>query len=140
MLRKAKRPTTEIDVVIGPTVTFDGHLKCDGIIRVDGVCEGGLLETTSSVIVGKEARVAADIVAQAVSVSGAVSGNITAKRVELLHTGRIWGKVNVVSFLLDEGGVFRGELIMEQPGEPEERPRPSEEERPEEDRPADSTD
>jgi cytoskeletal protein CcmA (bactofilin family) len=61
----------------------------------------------------------ADIVARTVSVAGAYKGTITADRVELLEGGRLWGTVNVRTFLLDEGAHFHGELVM-QTAEPEE--------------------
>ena len=40
-------------------------------------------------------------------------GNIKANRVEILSTGRVWGDIAVKSFLVDEGGFVRGEIIME---------------------------
>jgi hypothetical protein len=36
---------------------------------------------------------------------------------EILSTGRVWGEVEVGSFLLDEDGYFRGKLVMKE--EPE---------------------
>jgi len=121
MARRERRPQAdEIGVVLGPRASFDGHLRCDGSIRLDGVVEGGSIETPANVIVTPEAKVIADITAKNVSVSGAVKGTITAERVELLDGGRIWGAVNAVSFLLDEGGFLRGELVMQ--GEVPEEP------------------
>ena len=113
-----KPPIDKIETVIGPNTNFDGHLKCDGSVRIDGVCEGGLIETVGNIIVGAEAMVAADLVARNVSVSGAVTGTIKASgRLEILSTGRVWGDVEVGSFLLDEEGYFRGQLMMRE--EPE---------------------
>ena len=34
-----------IDVTIGPRATFNGSLRCDGSIRIEGVMESGELET-----------------------------------------------------------------------------------------------
>ena len=60
----------------------------------------------------------ADIIAENVSVAGAVKGNITARgRLEVLSTGHVWADIAVTSFLIDEGGFFRGGIIMS--GEPE---------------------
>ncbi len=107
-----------IETIIGPNTNFEGHLKCDGSVRIDGVCEGGVIETVGNVIVSPDAMVAADIVARNVSVSGAVTGKIKASdRLEILSTGRVWGDVEVGSFLLDEDGYFRGQLVMKE--EPE---------------------
>lgn len=108
----------KFETIIGPNTSFDGHLKCDGSVRIEGVCEGGVIETVGNVIVSPEAMVAADIVARNVSVSGAVTGKIKASnRLEILSTGRVWGDVEVGSFLLDEDGYFRGQLVMKE--EPE---------------------
>jgi cytoskeletal protein CcmA (bactofilin family) len=114
-----KNPSLDkIETIIGPNTNFNGHLKCDGNVRIDGVCEEGLIETVGNVIVSANAMVAADIVARNVSVSGAVSGKISASdRLEILSTGRVWGDVEVGSFLLDEDGYFRGQLVMKE--EPE---------------------
>jgi cytoskeletal protein CcmA (bactofilin family) len=108
----------KFETIIGPNTNFDGHLKCDGSVRIDGMCEGGLIETVGNVVVTPNATVAADIVARNVSVSGAVTGKIKASnRLEILRTGRVWGDVEVGSFLLDEDGYFRGQLVMDE--EPE---------------------
>jgi cytoskeletal protein CcmA (bactofilin family) len=62
--------------------------------------------------------VIADVSAQNVSISGAVKGTIEAAgRLEILATGRVWGDIKVASFLIDEGGFFRGQSVM--PGEPD---------------------
>jgi len=116
----------KIEAVIGPAASFNGHLKCDGSVRIDGLCEG-IVETAGNVIIGEGAKVMADIIAENVSVSGAVKGNITARgRLEILSTGRVWADLTVTSFLIDEGGFFRGGLVMS--GEPEpslEAPQPA---------------
>jgi cytoskeletal protein CcmA (bactofilin family) len=111
--REARPAPDQIDVVIGPRATFDGNLRCDGSIRLDGTVEGGFIETLGNVLITESARVIADIRAKTVSVAGAYKGTITADRVELLEGGRLWGVVNVRSFLLDEGAHFDGQLVMQ---------------------------
>ncbi len=114
MFRRDSRPSPDqIEVVIGPRATFSGQLRCDGTIRIDGTVEGGTIETPANVLITDAARVMVDIQAKTVSIAGAFKGNITADRVELLEGGRLWGTINVRSFLLDEGAHFQGELIMQ---------------------------
>jgi cytoskeletal protein CcmA (bactofilin family) len=105
-------PPGQAETVIGPTTNFKGAVQNDGGLRVEGVFEGEV-ETGGNLIVGEEAKVMADIVAYNVSVAGSIKGNIKANRVEVLSTGRVWGDVTVKSFLVDEGGFIRGEIIME---------------------------
>ena len=107
-------PIDKVETYIGPNTNFKGRLVCDGSVRIDGVCEEGVIETVGNIVVGPEAKVGAYLIAENVSVSGAVTGNITATgRLEILSTGKVWGDVNVGSFLLDENGYFRGKLTMQ---------------------------
>ena len=112
--RRDSRPNPDqIEVIIGPRATFSGQLRCDGSIRLDGTVEGGLIETPANVLITESARVMVDIKARTVSVAGAYKGTITADRVELLEGGRLWGTINVRTFLLDEGAHFQGQLVMQ---------------------------
>ncbi|MCL4297117.1 MAG: polymer-forming cytoskeletal protein [Anaerolineae bacterium] len=117
--RSKSAPIDKIETVIGPNTSFRGRLICDGSIRIDGVCEEGVIETLGNIVIGPQAKVAADLIAENVSVSGAVTGNIKASgRLEILSTGKVWGNVDVGSFLLDEEGYFRGSLAMKDEPEP----------------------
>jgi cytoskeletal protein CcmA (bactofilin family) len=113
--RNRGAPIDKIETVIGPNTNFKGSLVCDGSVRIDGACEEGVIKTLGNIVVGPQARVAADLIAENVSVSGAVTGKITAAgRLEILSTGKVWGDVDVGSFLLDEEGYFRGNLAMKE--------------------------
>jgi cytoskeletal protein CcmA (bactofilin family) len=115
--KRKSHSVDKIEAVIGPAASFNGHLKCDGSVRIDGLCEG-TIETAGNVIIGEGAKVMADIIAENVSVSGAVKGNITTRgRLEILSTGRVWADITVTSFLIDEEGFFRGKINMS--GQPE---------------------
>jgi cytoskeletal protein CcmA (bactofilin family) len=104
--------TGKIDNIIGPKASFQGHLKAEGNVRVDGYLDGSL-ETKGNVIIGEAAKVTADITASNVQVWGAVKGNIsTTGRLEILPSGRVWGEIKVTSLLIDEGGLFRGKSVM----------------------------
>jgi cytoskeletal protein CcmA (bactofilin family) len=99
----------KIENVFGASTRFEGNLTSDGNIRVDGVFEGSI-ETAGNVIIGEQARV---------MVWGAVKGNITALgRLEILSSGRVWGDIKVAALLIDEGGVLRGQCIMQGENEP----------------------
>ena len=116
MFSKSKDITSEkIENIIGPTAHFNGDLKTEGTIRIDGTFEG-TIETTASVIVGEGAKVVADITARNVSISGAVKGNLNISgRLEILAKGQLWGDISTASLVIDDGGFFRGTSAM--PGE-----------------------
>ena len=109
--------STKIETVIGPNANFKGAVQSDGGMRIDGLYEG-TIELAGNLVIGEGGKVVADIKAQNVSVSGAVKGTISASgRLEILSTGKVWGDISVASFLIDEGGFFRGQSAM--PGEPD---------------------
>jgi len=106
-------PFDKIETVIGENTSFNGHLKCDGNIRIDGVCEDGIIETVGNVLVTSQGKWAAKIIAQNVSVAGEVTGVIKAHgRLEIISTGRVTGDVQVANFYKDEGAVLEGTLSM----------------------------
>lgn len=105
----------KIETVIGPNANFKGVVQSDGGLRVDGVLEG-TIQIAGNLIIGETGKVIAEVSAQNVSVGGALKGTVKAQgRLEILSTGRVWGDISVASFLIDEGGFFRGQSIM--PGE-----------------------
>ena len=102
----------KIDNLLGPNTSYNGTIKSDGNIRIEGVFQGHI-ETAGNVIVGPSAKVLADIVAHTIQVWGAVRGNVDARgRLEILPDGRVWGDIRVASLLIDEGGMFRGQCTM----------------------------
>jgi cytoskeletal protein CcmA (bactofilin family) len=107
--------STKIETVIGPTANFKGTVQSDGGLRIDGVFEG-VIQIAGNLIIGESGKVIAEVTAQNVSVAGALKGTVKAVgRLEILSNGRVWGDISVASFLIDEGGFFRGQSIM--PGE-----------------------
>ena len=106
-------PSAVFQDVVGTNSSFEGELKSDGNVRIDGFFRGSI-ESAGNVIIGEMAKVLADVTAQNISVSGALKGKIVATgRLEVLSAGRVWGDISVASLLIDEGGLFRGESAME---------------------------
>ena len=105
------RAPVEIETVIGPNTSFEGDLRSSGGVRVDGDFSG-TLEIAGNLVIGEQAQVVATIAAHNVQIQGTVQGDITAKRVEILDTGKLWGDIVVDSFVLDDGGFYRGQSTM----------------------------
>jgi len=111
---RGQRPEPDaIEVIIGPRATFNGHLRCDASIRIDGSVEGGQIETPANVVLTESARVQCDIMAKTVSIRGIYKGILRADRVELLQGSQIYGTLQVNSFYMDEGVLMRAELHIQ---------------------------
>ena len=114
---KASRAPTEIETILGPNTSIKGDVRSSGGVRIDGDF-GGTVEIAGNLIIGENAKVVATIAANNVQIQGTVRGDVTAKRLEILDTGKLWGDISVDSFVLDDGGFFRGQSKMQSEAEP----------------------
>jgi cytoskeletal protein CcmA (bactofilin family) len=82
-------------------------------VRIEGAFDGQIT-VNGVVVIGEQGRVTTGhIRAKSVIVSGSVKGDISAQRVEISRTGRVWGDVTTVSFSTEEGAFLRGQITME---------------------------
>jgi cytoskeletal protein CcmA (bactofilin family) len=67
------------------------------------------------VVVGETGRVTCqNLKANSVIVAGTVNGSITAEKLDIRSTGRVWGDVIVVALATEEGAFLRGQVRMEE--------------------------
>lgn len=118
-----KRPTNSnqaapaqierVTSVLGEGISWHGRISGRGGIRIEGIFEGEIA-LHGLVVVGETGKVTCENVrANSVIVAGAVHGNITAGRLEIRSTGRVWGNVVVTAFSTEEGAFLRGQVTME---------------------------
>lgn len=99
------------DTVIGSNTHFEGAFASSGNVRMDGHFSGAL-EISGNILVGESADIRADINARNVSIAGAVRGNVTGNKVQLLRTGRIWGDISASALTTEEGAFIDGKITM----------------------------
>ena len=105
--------TERVDSILGSGVAWQGTLTGTGGIRIDGAFDGEIA-IRGLVVIGEQGRVTSDhIRAATVIVAGSLKGAITAGRVEITKTGRVWGDVITTSFSTEEGAFLRGKITME---------------------------
>ena len=103
-----------VDSVFGAGLTWKGELGGQGGVRIEGVFEGEVA-LNGLVVIGEQGRlVCRSLRATTVVVAGSVRGDITAQRVEITRTGRVWGDVVTESFSTEEGAFLRGQITMEE--------------------------
>lgn len=107
-------PTTRVTSVLGSGITWKGAIHGHGGVRVEGAFDGDI-SLRGMLVVGETGRVTCDHVqAHMVIVAGALRGNITAEKVEIRSTGRVWGDVVTAAFSTEEGAFLRGQIRMEE--------------------------
>ena len=106
--------TERVDSILGSGVAWQGTLTGTGGIRIDGAFDGEIA-LRGLVVIGEQGRVTSEhIRAATVIVAGSVKGDITAGKVEITRTGRVWGDVVTTSFSTEEGAFLRGKITMEE--------------------------
>ncbi len=111
-------PAERVTSVLGEGVTWKGDLSGSGGIRIEGALEGNIT-LRGLLVVGETGRVTCDhLKAKVVIIAGAVRGDITAEKVEIRSTGRVWGDVVTAGFATEEGAFLRGQIRMEEKIDP----------------------
>lgn len=100
--------------VLGSGIAWKGSLGGSGGLRIEGSFEGNI-NVRGLVVVAETGRVTCDhLRANSVIVAGAVKGDITAEKVEVRSSGRVWGDVVTAAFATEEGAYLRGQIRMEE--------------------------
>lgn len=107
-------PTERVTSVLGPGIFWKGNLRGSGGVRIEGAFEGDIT-LRGLIVVGETGRVTCEnLRANSVIVAGTVNGSITAEKLDIRSTGRIWGDVTVVALSTEEGAFLRGQVRMEE--------------------------
>ncbi len=107
-------PVDRITSVLGTGIVWKGNLSGSGGVRIEGAFEGDIA-LRGLLVVGETGRVTCEhLRAKVVIVAGAVRGDITAEKVDIRSTGRVWGDVVTAGFATEEGAFLRGQIRMEE--------------------------
>lgn len=111
-----KKPVTidkaDIKAFLGSGSTFEGTLKFDELVRLDGVFSGEIY-SSDTLIVGETAQINGKIHVGTLILSGQFKGDIAATQlVELRSTAQVEGTIETPSLKIDEKVIFNGEIKM----------------------------
>ncbi len=99
--------------IVGAGARLEGNVVSAGSLRIDGQVKGQI-NADGEVTLSPQSQVEADIRAQNVSVAGRFTGNIVVKdKAHLAKGGRIDGNITSKTLVVEEGGVFHGQSIMD---------------------------
>jgi cytoskeletal protein CcmA (bactofilin family) len=101
-----QRPASGSVSQISADLTIIGNLISQGEVQVDGEVQGDL--HTTVILVGENARVTGNVVADEVTVRGTVQGSVRGTRVLLQSTSRVEGDVFHQQLGIEQGAFFEG--------------------------------
>jgi cytoskeletal protein CcmA (bactofilin family) len=99
--------------IVGAGARLEGNVVSAGSLRIDGQVKGQI-SAEGDVALSPQSQVEADIRAQNVSVAGSFKGNLIVKgKAHLARGGRIEGNITSTTLVVEEGGVFHGQSLMD---------------------------
>jgi cytoskeletal protein CcmA (bactofilin family) len=99
--------------IVGAGARLEGNVVSAGSLRIDGQVKGQI-NADGDVTLSPQSQVDADIRAQNVSVAGKFKGNVIVKgKAHLARGGRIDGNITSKTLVIEEGGLFHGQSIMD---------------------------
>jgi cytoskeletal protein CcmA (bactofilin family) len=92
--------------VIGSDLSINGNLQSAGEVQIEGNIEGNL--TASRIVVGQNAKINGNLIADDVVVQGTVNGSIRGNRVTLQSSSKVDGDIVHQSLAIEQGAFFEG--------------------------------
>jgi cytoskeletal protein CcmA (bactofilin family) len=92
--------------VIGPELVVTGNLETTGDLQVDGDVQGDIY--AARIVIGEQARVVGDLVANEIVVGGSVQGSIRGNSVTFQGGCHVEGDVLHRKLTIEHGAFFEG--------------------------------
>lgn len=108
-----------LNTIIGSGTLFEGTMKVDNSVRIDGIFKGEL-SCTGTLTISQSGEAYAQIEGVEIYINGIVRGTVKAEKIRLDSQARFVGDVNTSSLSVSEGAVFHGNCVMETDAESEE--------------------
>jgi len=105
--------TGNLNTIIGKGSSFEGTLKVEQSLRIDGRIQGHI-STTDSLIIGKDGEIEGEIITKNAIIGGKVRAKINASGKVVLESRAIFiGELKTARLVIDDGAVFEGRCSMQ---------------------------
>ena len=96
---------------IGKSLVVQGKIVSGQDLTIDGQVEGTIELGGHGLTIGAGAAIKAELVAKTITISGSVTGNVTAtEKVDLRATGVVDGDVTTPRLVMADGAIIRGRV------------------------------
>ncbi|NDI34725.1 polymer-forming cytoskeletal protein [Chengkuizengella sediminis] len=99
------------DTLIGEGSIFEGNIKSEASIRIDGKIVGDIY-SEGDVIIGENGVALSNINARNTTVLGKIEGNVETKKLQISSTGKVHGNISISILTIEDGGEFEGNSKM----------------------------
>jgi cytoskeletal protein CcmA (bactofilin family) len=101
-----------LNTIIGRGTIFDGVMKVDNSVRIDGVFKGEL-SCSGALTISQSGEAYAHLEGRDIYINGIVRGTVRAEKVRIDSQARFIGDVYTGALSVSEGAVFHGSCSME---------------------------
>ncbi|MDR3256121.1 MAG: polymer-forming cytoskeletal protein [Endomicrobium sp.] len=109
--KSSKNLLDTIEVFIGQNAVFEGTIKTDKVIRIDGKITGNIY--SASILLGANGEIIGDITTEVAVIGGLVKGNINASETtEILSKAKVVGNIRTNILTIVKGAYFDGQSSM----------------------------
>ncbi|WP_123039274.1 bactofilin family protein [Cohnella candidum] len=111
--KKSKIDPNMTDTLIGEGTHFEGKIRSEAGIRIEGHLTGDI-ECTGDVTIGENGSARSNVRARHVILAGQVTGNVIASgKLTIKATGKLLGNLTAQELSIESGGIFQGSSKME---------------------------
>lgn len=101
-----------LNTIIGKGSSFEGTIKVQSTLRVDGKIKGNIT-TSDSLVVGKEGDLNGDVTVRNAIIGGKLKGKLVASGKVVLETNSVFnGELKTTKLVIAEGAIFEGNCSM----------------------------
>ena len=101
-----------LNTIIGRGTLFEGTMKVENSVRVDGVFKGELT-CSGALTVSQSGEAYAHLEGKDIYINGIVRGTVDAEKVRLDSQARFIGDINANALSVSEGAIFHGSCSMD---------------------------
>src|SRR4029453_18797414 len=96
---------------IGADILIKGGLVCARDLTIDGKIDGTIEVGDHRLTIGAGAEIKADLIARAITISGSVIGNVTAReKVDVKDSGSVEGDIRTPRLSMADGAIVHGKV------------------------------
>ncbi len=109
---KNTEKTGELSTILGKGTIIEGKMNVEHSLRVDGKVKGDI-ETTDSLVIGKEGEVNGNVNVKTLIVGGRLVGSVQAEtKIVLENKAFLQGEIKTSKLVIHEGAIFNGKCAM----------------------------
>ncbi|MBD3386915.1 hypothetical protein GF407_18570 [candidate division KSB1 bacterium] len=114
---KSSEKNADLNTILGKGTVFEGNIRLEHSLRVDGVVKGDV-DTTDTLVIGKDGQVIGNIKVKSLILGGKLKGNARVSDIIVLESkSEFNGEMITGKLIIDEGAIFEGKCSMGQADE-----------------------